>query len=39
MSRRAWCSSDAGLSVSSTETGTSADLGGSSKYCNETLQD
>ena len=30
---------DAGLDVSPAETGTSADLGGSSKYCNETLQD
>ncbi len=38
MSRRAWRSGDAGWAVRPAETGASADLGGSSKYCNETLQ-
>jgi hypothetical protein len=38
MSRRAWSSSCAASGVSQGETGSSADLGGSSKYSNENFE-
>ena len=39
MSRRAWSFCDAVLVVRPDETGSSADLGGSSKYTNENFVD
>jgi hypothetical protein len=39
MSRRAWGFCDAGLGVSPAGAGSSADLGGSSKYSNENFED